>query len=162
MRRLLLGSMLAALAAATAGGGEPPDLPAEVAATLDRFHRAAAEADGATYFSLFAEDAVFLGTAPGERWTLEAFRAFAEPYFERGSGWTYVAREGRFVGVSRDGSLAWFDEVLDNAKYGRCRGTGVLRREAAGWRIVQYNLMLPVPNEITLDLVKMIAEMPSD
>lgn len=149
-----LALLLAAACAAPVDGQEVLD-------TLDRFHRAASEADGATYFELFAADGVFIGTAPGERWDVAAFRAYAGPYFDEGRGWTYTPRAGeRHVGISDDGRTAWFDEVLDNAKYGECRGTGVLRREEAGWRVVRYHLVIPIPNEIAPDVVEMIRAAP--
>jgi pimeloyl-ACP methyl ester carboxylesterase len=122
---------------------------------LDDFHRAASEADGARYFAHFGPGAVFLGTDANERWTIPEFRLYAEPHFDAGRGWTYVARE-RFVDVDFDGHTAWFDERLDNAKYGEVRGTGVLRRFDDTWRIVQYNLALPVPNELMESFVDRI------
>lgn len=128
--------------------------PAEV---LDAFHLAASRADVEAYFDRLAPDAVFLGTAPGERWTRSEFLAFVEPYFSAGRGWTYVPREGaRHVVVDRAAGVAWFDEVLDNEKYGRCRGTGILRRADGRWRIEHYNLMIPIPNEVTPDVVERI------
>lgn len=124
-----------------------------VAAVLDDWHQAASVADAARYFGHMAEDAVFLGTDASERWPLADFRAFCEPYFARGIGWTYEPRE-RYV--SARGELAWFDEQLWNDKYGLCRGTGVLRREGGTWRIVHYSLSLLVPNELAPDVVKLI------
>ena len=120
---------------------------------LNDLHDAASKADGPRYFALFADDAVFLGTDATERWSLAAFRAFCEPYFAKGSGWTYECRERH---VSVEGSLAWFDERLWNDKYGECRGTGVLRRTGGEWRIVHYALGLPIPNERAADVVKLI------
>ena len=55
--------------------------------------------------------------------------------------------------------MAWFDELLDNAKYGRCRGTGVLRKMESGkggWKIVQYNLTLTIPNEVAGEVVALV------
>jgi SnoaL-like protein len=124
---------------------------------LDAFHAAAAAADEGAYFGLFAPEGVFLGTAGEERWTVEEFRAFVHPYFSKGKGWTYTPRPGRrHIGLSPDAGVAWFDEVLDNAKYGECRGTGALRRIEGKWRIVQYNLTIPIPNEIAPRVVEMI------
>jgi len=130
---------------------------AERAATalLDELHAAAAEADGARYFACFAPGAVYLGTDASERWSVDAFRAWAAPYFAEGRGWTYVATE-RHVTLARGGDTAWFDERLDNAKYGEVRGSGVLVRRAGRWRVAQYNLAFPVPNELSLDLVERI------
>ena len=118
---------------------------------------AASRADGEDYFGQFSHDAVFLGTDPAERWALSQFRDYAMPYFDRGVGWTYLPRPGgRHVRLSPDGGVAWFDEVLDNEKYGECRGTGVLRRDDGEWKIVQYGLSLPIPNDLTGDVVALI------
>lgn len=133
----------------------------DVDAVLDAFHLAASEADEERYFSLLAPDAVFLGTDASERWTRDEFRKWAHPHFASGKGWTFVPRT-RFVTLARAGDVAWFDEVVDNAKYGECRGSGVLQKSAAGWKIEQYNLTIPVPNELASDLVRMIRQRGED
>jgi ketosteroid isomerase-like protein len=120
---------------------------------LDDFHRAASDADEARYFGHMSADAVFIGTDAGERWTVDKFREYAHPHFAAGKGWTYTPRDRK---VALHGDVAWFDELLDNAKYGECRGTGVLRRENGRWKIVQYSLSIPIPNEVAGDVVKMI------
>jgi ketosteroid isomerase-like protein len=132
---------------------------AAVETVLDRLHEAAAQADGKKYLASFAPDAVFLGTDPSERWSFPEFKAYAEKQFATGAGWTYYPR-GRHVTLSAKGDLAWFDEELDNAKYGRCRGTGVLRRTDGGWKIAQYNLTVPVPNDVLDRVVAMIRSRP--
>lgn len=138
----------------------PPDPRAEVGALLDRFHAAAARADEAAYFACFAPGAVFLGTDASERWTLEEFRAYAHPVFAKGTGWTYVS-EKRSVELAADGNTAWFDEVLRNAKYGLCRGTGVALLRDGGWHVAQYSLTFLVPNERAAGVVAAIAEVPA-
>jgi ketosteroid isomerase-like protein len=130
-------------------------LAAEARATLDDFHAAAAAADGARYFGHFAADGVFLGTDATERWTVDAFRAYAKPHFDAGKGWTYTATD-RHVDVDAGGAYAWFDELLANAKLGPCRGSGVLRREAGAWKVVQYNLSIPIPNDLALDVAEQV------
>ncbi len=132
-----------------------PGADAAVAATLDAFHRAAATGDEATYFAILPDDAVFLGTDPGERWTGAEFRTFAMPWFQRESAWVYAPRD-RFVTLGPDGRIAWFDELLDNAAYGVCRGSGVLERRGDRWVLRQYNLSIPVPNDLAKDLVARI------
>lgn len=133
------------------------DLIASAGAMLDDFHDAAAKADEDRYFANFHPRGLFLGTDASERWTLEEFKAFAMPYFQRETAWTYEPRQRR-VDVSEDGQWAWFDEALTNAKYGRCRGTGTLRRVAGQWRIVQYHLTMPIPNDLALETANRIAE----
>jgi len=123
-----------------------------ISAVLDDFHDAAAKADEPRYFAHFTPDAVFLGTDATERWTYAQFRAWAKPHFAIGKGWEYHARD-RYVFFSPSGDCAWFDEMLDNAKLGECRGTGVLVKADGVWRIAQYHLVLPVPNELADDLV---------
>jgi hypothetical protein len=130
-------------------------LIADARATLDDFHAAAAAADSARYFAHFAADGVFLGTDATERWTVDAFRAYAKPHFDAGKGWTYRATE-RHVDVDRAGTYAWFDEALENAKLGACRGSGVLRREGGKWKVVQYDLTIPIPNDLALDVAAQI------
>jgi uncharacterized protein (TIGR02246 family) len=154
---MALAAIACALLASAAEPPVAPDQEAAVAAVLDDFHDAAAKADGKRYFAHFAPNGIFLGTDATERWTLDAFKAFAEPYFEQGKGWTYVATE-RHVTVSNAGDVAWFDERLRNEKYGECRGTGVLVRNDGRWRVAQYNLTIPIPNEIGLEVVRMIRE----
>ncbi len=137
---------------------DPSPAVTEVASTLDRFHQAAAAADGAAYFSLFTPDAVYRGTDVTELWTVEEFRAFAEPYFSQGRGWTYAARE-RHVAVAPTpcGCVAWFDEILDSESYGTSRGTGVVvRGEDGQWRIAYYALTFPIPNALARDMTARI------
>jgi ketosteroid isomerase-like protein len=126
---------------------------AAIAAVLDDWHAAAGAADGARYFGHMTADSVFLGTDATERWPLAAFRAFCEPYFAKGVGWTYVPKERHTV---VEGDVAWFDEKLWNDKYGDCRGTGALRREGGTWKIAHYSLTLLVPNERAPDVIRAI------
>lgn len=120
----------------------------DVEAVIDRMHLAAARADGPDYFNQFTPDARFVGTDATERWSLTAFRAYAEPYFARGQGWTYVPRQRTVTIAPIDcRCIAWFDEILDNASYGQVRGSGVLRLTDDGWKIEQYVLSFAVPND---------------
>lgn len=123
----------------------------DILSTLDQLHAAASNADESAYFALYAPEAVFIGTDATERWTKEEFRAYAKPYFDQGKGWTYTPRAGtRHVTVvpGTDGRVAFFEELLDNSKYGTCRGTGVVRRIDGKWRVCQYHLTFPVPNDL--------------
>jgi uncharacterized protein (TIGR02246 family) len=128
-----------------------------VAEVLDTLHAAAAAADGERYFDLFTADAVFFGTDPAERWSLEQFRDYARPFFSQGRGWTYEVVE-RHVVLGPGGRVAWFDEALANERYGDCRGTGVVVLADGAWRIAQYNLSIPIPNDLALAVVDMIRD----
>lgn len=159
MTRLALALLLLSITGCASAPAEVPVkkevLEAEVRATLDALHAAAAAADGPRYWALYAPDAVFLGTDATERWTLAQFKAYAEPHFSKGKGWSYEATE-RHVDFAADGSYAWFDELRENAKLGQCRGTGVLRREGDAWRFVQYHLTIPVPNDLAEAVAKQV------
>lgn len=127
-----------------------------VDAVLDDFHQAASDADYDRYFNHFASESIFIGTDITERWTVEEFKDYARPHFEAGRGWTYVPEE-RFVFVANDRQTAWFDEILVNERFRRTRGTGVLIMEDGTWKVAQYHLTLPVPNELIYELVDMIS-----
>lgn len=147
MRKLL---PLALLLLATA-----PNPTASINAMLDDWHKAAAQADEARYFGHAAPEFVFLGTDATERWDLASFRAFAHPYFAKGKAWTFVPHD-RYVAIAPGGDVAWFDEKLDSASYGDCRGTGVVRKVDGEWKIAQYNLTIPIPNALAKRVVEMI------
>ncbi len=127
----------------------------QVSMTLDAFHSAASEASEARYFALMTDDVVFLGTDGTERWQGQEFRDFVSEHFSKGRGWTYTSAE-RHIEVSGDGQSAWFDELLDNDKLGRCRGSGVLLLTDDGWKIAQYNLSIPVPNSLAVTVTELI------
>ncbi len=127
--------------------------------TLDHFHASASRADGDAYFAHFAPEGVFLGTDATERWTVDEFRAYAAVPFSEGRGWTYVPKaNGRHIELIRGSTIAVFDELLVNEKYGECRGTGVLRNRGDHWLIVQYNLHFPVPNDLAEHVTTMIQD----
>jgi ketosteroid isomerase-like protein len=120
-----------------------------IAHTLDSFHAAASRADFDGYFSAFTPDAVFLGTDATERWTVDEFKAYRRPYFDQGKGWTYLPRQRQ---VKPLGDVAWVDEVLENEKYGMCRGTALMVRDAdRGWLISRYSLAFLIPNDVAAE-----------
>jgi len=140
--------------------GEAADTPEEAAAAavLDALHGAASRADGATYFDLFTPDATYIGTDVTEHWSIAEFRAYAEPYFNRGRGWTYTPRSRSLTLAPLDcRCVVWFDEALDSQSYGTSRGTGVLvRGEDGQWRIALYALTFPIPNALARDMTARI------
>jgi len=150
---ILIGSMVPGIVF----GAETTPEGRTIDAVLTSFHAAAADADGKTYFSLLADDAIYIGTDASERWTVDEFRAFAEPYFSTGRGWTYTATE-RHIAVAPGDSVAWFDEILVSETYGVCRGTGVLVKEDGVWRIAQYHLTFPIPNDLAREFTTRIKE----
>lgn len=121
-------------------------------ALMDNWHKAAAEAKFDAYFSYLSADAIYIGTDATENWNVDQFKAFAKPYFDKGRAWSFTALE-RNVFVSKDGNLAWFDELLDT-QMKICRGSGVLKKENGQWKIVHYVLSMTIPND---DIEKVIS-----
>lgn len=134
---------------ATPALAQPADPVPAINATLDAVHDAASKADGKRYFGLYSKDAIYIGTDAAERWTIAQFRAYAEPYFAKGKGWTYKPRERHIVVTANPcRCIAWFDELLDSESYGTSRGTGVLVLEDGTWKVAQYALTFPIPNDL--------------
>lgn len=148
LTRLILLLTLPALLAGTTlrAAGENPAVAA-VAAVLDDFHDAADKGDKARYLGHFTADGVFLGTDDWERWPLPVFRDYVEKRFQGGKGWSYRAVE-RHVRVAEDGGTAWFDEIVESAKWGRFRGTGVLLKRDGQWKVAHYALSFLIPNAV--------------
>ena len=148
---------LSAVTADDAPNAAMADDMKRASATLDRFHAAATAADEAAYFALFAEGGVFLGTDGKERWTVPAFRAYAHPRFASGKAWSFRSTRRD---LSVRGDVAWFDEDLATPNLGPARGSGILLRdrEVAGgaWKVAQYNLSIPIPNERFADVKTVI------
>jgi len=120
---------------------------------LNEWHKNAADADMA-YFDKIADDGIYIGTAEEERWTKQEFLDYSEKYFLRGEAWDFKPTE-RNITFSTDGSVAWFDELLDTWM-GVCRGSGVLELQNGKWEIMHYHLSVPIPNEIINQVVKEI------
>jgi ketosteroid isomerase-like protein len=145
---------LTAAGAVDAPSSAMTDDMAKASATLDRFHAAAAAADETAYFALFAEGGVFLGTDGKERWTVPEFRAYAHPRFASGKAWSFRSTRRD---LSVRGDVAWFDEDLATPNLGPARGSGALVRDAqGGWKVAQYNLSIPIPNERFADVKTVI------
>ncbi len=114
-------------------------------AAVDGWHQAASDANYESYFGAMDASFIFLGTAPGERWTKEEFSAFSKPYFDKGKAWDFKA-SNRLWNFSKNGKMAWFDEDLDTWMRG-CRGSGIMVKKKGEWKIVYYNLTVLIENE---------------
>jgi hypothetical protein len=155
MKKLSL--LLSAFALVSCATSAPRVERSAVDSLLDGWHRAASRADEAAYFGAMADESVFLGTDATERWTKQQFIDWSKQYFDRDTAWTFTPRS-RNVIFSRDGRVAWFDEVLDSKSYGECRGTGVVQWDGSQWKIEHYNLTIPIPNDLADEFVKRIRE----
>ena len=121
---------------------------------LNSWHERAAVAD-TTYFELFAENAMYLGTDVKEIWTAQEFEDLYMSFFKRGTAWNFKKKD-RNVYLGDYGHYAWVDESLDTWM-GLCRGTAVLEKNADGqWRIKHYSLTVLVSNDVITDYVKLL------
>lgn len=127
----------------------------KVSHVLNALHEKASAADFEGYFELYSSDAVFIGTDAHEVWSIDAFKAYAKPHFDKGTGWTYVPRD-RHIYFSPSAQVAWFDELLDNEKLGETRGTGVLIQTDGRWKVSQYHLAIPIPNSLATSVALQI------
>jgi hypothetical protein len=123
---------------------------------LDEWHAAAANANFDSYFNYFKDDSsVFMGTDATERWTIAEFKPWAKPYFDQGKAWSFTGHS-RHIYFNDNGTIAWFDEELDTPNLGPSRGTGVLEKVGEDWKIVHYNLTIPIPNDLVDRVVQQI------
>jgi len=135
----LIGALVLGLAVTTLAVAQTsPD------ATLDALHKAGADANPAAFESLLAQDVVFLGVGGAARLEGQSARDFFREHLKHGNAWAYRS-SGRETRLSTDGSVAWFDETLQHDQLGRGRGAGVLIRSSEGWKIAQYNFIVPLP-----------------
>jgi hypothetical protein len=125
----------------------------EIGAMLDAFNIAAAKADFNAYFDYFADESTFIGTDATEVWSKKEFMVWAKPYFDKKRTWNFTALK-RNIYFSKDGKIAWFDELLDT-QMKICRGSGVVEKVNGQWKVKQYVLSVTVPNEV---VDKVVAE----
>ncbi len=126
-----------------------PDKETEIAKLnefMDNWHQSAAVADEDVFFGSLDENAVYLGTDPGERWLKHEFMDWGLKYFERDTAWAFTPYH-RIWEFSDDMQYAWFDELLET-HMGICRGSGVVKKYKEGWKIKHYNLALTLPNDL--------------
>lgn len=121
------------------------DNTAEISRFLDEWHSDASRADMAAYFDKIDSSGIYIGTDATEHWTRQAFYDWSKPHFDKGKAWSFQAEE-RHIYLSEDQKMAWFDEKL-NSSSGPLRGSGVLASRDGKWKIMQYVLSVPVPNE---------------
>lgn len=115
-----------------------------IAAMLDSFNRAAANAEYDRYFSFYTDDAVFIGTDATENWDKKSYMAWAKPYFDKKTTWNFTSID-RHIFFDKTGSLAWFDELL-STQMKICRGSGVVVKFGNDWKVQQYVLSTTIPN----------------
>ena len=123
-----------------------------ISKVLDDLNTFAATADYKNYFDLYAEESTFIGTDANEIWNKKEFMVWAKPFFDKGKAWNFTSMK-RSITFSKDGTYAWFDEILDT-QMKICRGSGVLEKIGGKWKIRQYVLSITVPNDVIDEVVK--------
>lgn len=120
---------------------------------MDNWHLQATKANFDEYFNVTSENFIFLGTAPGERWTKKEFMEFSKPYFDKGKAWDFKAKNRKWI-FSDDKKTVWFDEDLDTWM-NSCRGSGILIKKNGKWKLVYYNLTVFIENEKINEFIKL-------
>ena len=120
---------------------------------IDDWHLAATQANFNAYFGAMDTTFIFLGTAPGERWTKPEFMAFCKPYFDKGKAWDFKPNKRNWQ-FAADGKVAYFDEDLQTWMEG-CRGSGICVLENGQWKIAYYNLTVLIENEKIKPFIKL-------
>ena len=126
-----------------------------VAAVLDDWHLAAAQAEEERYFSHLAPEAVFVGIDEQERWSKAAFKKSMHSSFEAHQVWKFKSSQ-KNITLSPSGEVAWFDELLVTESVSKARGVGVLVKDGKTWLIAQYTLSLPIPRASFAEVKQMI------
>ncbi|MGE6432905.1 nuclear transport factor 2 family protein [Shewanella baltica] len=111
------------------------------AQVLDLLNQYSSDADWDKYFALYRKDGIFIGTDASERWGMAEFEHYSRPT----KGWRYDLTERHLI---QHGDVILFDELLNSPTYGVSRGTGTLIKTDGYWKIAQYHLSFPIPNEI--------------
>jgi len=150
MKTLLLFFLL--LTATASAQNNSSSHSAAIDNTLNEWHAAAAAADFNKYFGLMAPDARFIGTDATENWTIQEFKDFAKPYFDRGAAWDFQPVQ-RTIYVDSSQRIAWFDELVSGWMK-LCRGSGIMELIDGQWKIKHYVLSMTIPNANANDVIK--------
>jgi hypothetical protein len=125
----------------------------ELDSLMNKWHHSAAVADSVFFFGFMSENAIYLGTAPEERWTKTQLMDFALPYFRKGKAWDFKTNQRNWY-YSQDSQTAWFEESLSTWME-ECRGSGVLTKQGADWKLVHYNLTVLIENEKIKEFIEL-------
>jgi len=122
-------------------------------AKMNQWHSDVAHYKLDDYFNFMTSDFIFLGTAPGERWTKSEFYDFSKPYFDKKSTWDFKVIDRHWY-YSEDGKTAWFEENLETWMED-CRGSGVVIFNDNEWNIAHYNLTVLIENEKVQEFISL-------
>ncbi|ABZ75921.1 conserved hypothetical protein [Shewanella halifaxensis HAW-EB4] len=143
---LLLSSSISINALANASSESDKQ---QAAAVLDALNQYSSNADWDSYFALYDDKGIFIGTDVNEHWGKAEFEQYVRPT----KGWRYDLTSRK---MTQHGDVIWFDEILSSPSYGVSRGTGTLIKTTKGWKIAQYHLSFPIPNAIAKSITQQI------
>lgn len=142
MPKLLL--ILGILLLSSCNNNQPGTIK-NVAGFIDQWHQAASDANLELYFDMMSENAIYIGTDAGERWTKKEFYEYCEPRFLSKKTWNFKAYK-RQIYFSKNQETIWFDELL-KTRMGICRGSGVIEKINGELKISHYHLSVTIKNE---------------
>ena len=135
----------------------------QVLNTLHAHHAHAKNADIEKYFACFAADGQSLGTASDESWSIPEYRDYMNPFFtagQRAAAFVPKPNSRKFTCYPpQNPNCVTFDEILECQGMNiEARGTGclVLDTESGKWLVMLYHLNLPIPNDITDSVCKIL------
>lgn len=136
------------------------DAPAmiEVQRVVDQYTEALERGDSALFASLMADDEMMItfGTDAAERWVGK--RSLMASFEKQISAFDIerIDVSDQVIRLSQSETTAWFSELADwhvqvGGKTDVIQGiriTGVLEKQAGGWKIVQFHTSAPVAGQI--------------
>ena len=128
----------------------------EINSTMDKWHKAAAEADEDIFFGIMDSSCIYLGTDATERWTKQEFYDWGLKHFQGESAWSFTSN-WRNIYFTDNNNYAWFEESLATWM-GECRGSGVLKRINNEWKLVHYNLAVTIDNDKIKGFIDLVSE----
>ncbi|NBL64998.1 hypothetical protein GV828_07275 [Flavobacterium sp. NST-5] len=150
MKKIIL--VFASFLAITTSAQKNNDEKTAIDQLLNNWHKAAADAHYDEYFSVMADNSIYIGTDATENWTKKEFMIWAKPHFNRGKAWDFKTLQ-RNIYFSANKKLVWFDELL-NTQMKICRGSGVLEKVKGEWKLKHYVLSMTIPNDNVDEVIK--------
>ena len=163
MKSISLFSLLFILSGNAFAGHHEPDAQGtasviEVKMVVDLYMEAFERGDSTLFASLMAEDEkmITFGTDAAERWVGK--RNLIASFEKQVNAFDVESIDisHQVIRLNQSNSTAWFSEIADwNIRIGDDRDsikgiriTGVLEKQAGGWKIVQFHTSAPVAGQI--------------
>lgn len=127
-----------------------------VEAADKQFDESFAAKNMAAMFAPVADDCIFYGTDPTERWDVASFKAMIEPQMKNGMpSMNVLSREVSFLAK---GSVAVVVKKINWVIFKtELREVVVYEKQKDGWKMKTFNLSLTIPNQKTKALNELMA-----